>query len=64
VPVPTRAHKSRAAISGRRYYNPSQGRFFGRDPIGEKGGIHLYAFCRNNAINGYDFMEKIFIAWK
>ena len=26
---------------GRRYYDPKPGRFVGRDPIGEKGGIHL-----------------------
>lgn len=39
---------------GFRYYSPSLGRFFGRDPIEEKGGLHLYAFCRNNAVNSYD----------
>lgn len=39
---------------GYRYYNPSMGRWLGRDPMGEKGGLHLYAFCRNNAINAYD----------
>lgn len=39
---------------GFRYYSPSLGRFYGRDPISEKGGLHLYAFCHNNAINGYD----------
>jgi len=45
---------SRTAISGHRYYNPTLGRFLGRDEIGEKGGFHLYAFCRNNAVNGWD----------
>jgi RHS repeat-associated protein len=41
---------------GHRLYSPSQGRFLGRDPTEEKGGLHLYAFCMNNAINGYDVL--------
>lgn len=48
--------RSHTAISGHRYYSPSQGRFLGRDPIEEKGGLHLYAFCLNNAISGYDVL--------
>jgi RHS repeat-associated protein len=44
---------------GHRYYSPSQGRFLGRDPIEEKGGLHLYAFCQNNAINGYDILGNL-----
>jgi RHS repeat-associated protein len=39
---------------GYRYYNPSMGRWLGRDPLGEEGGLHLYGFCRNNAVNAYD----------
>jgi RHS repeat-associated protein len=41
---------------GRRYYSPKEGRFIGRDPKGEKGGIHLYAFVQNNAINRWDYL--------
>jgi len=41
---------------GRRYYNPTLGRWLGRDPIEEKGGLHLYAFCGNNAVNRYDVL--------
>lgn len=41
---------------GRRYYFPSQGRFIGRDPLNENGGVHLYAFCVNNAVNRYDLL--------
>lgn len=52
---------------GRRYYSPSQGRFLGRDPKFEMGGryarkpenpdaLHLYAMCRNNAINRWDYL--------
>ncbi|MBM3853909.1 MAG: hypothetical protein FJ399_12265, partial [Verrucomicrobia bacterium] len=39
---------------GRRFYSPSQGRFLGRDPIGELGGLNLYGFCRNNSVNLWD----------
>jgi RHS repeat-associated protein len=44
------------AISGRRYYCPNQGRFLGRDPIKEKGGLNLYGFCLNNPINLWDYL--------
>jgi len=41
---------------GRRYYNPTLGRWLGRDPIEERGGLHLYAFCGNNGVNRYDVL--------
>jgi RHS repeat-associated protein len=41
---------------GQRYYDPAQGRFVGRDPIEEKGGINLYAFVRNRPVNTVDVM--------
>ncbi len=41
---------------GRRHYSPSLGRFINRDPIEEQGGLHLYAYCRNNAVNAYDYL--------
>jgi RHS repeat-associated protein len=44
---------------GRRYYSPSQGRFVGRDPIGEKGGKHLYGFCENNGVNRWDLLGML-----
>ena len=31
-----------------RHYNPQDGRWISRDPIGEKGGVHLYGFVKNN----------------
>ena len=43
-------------VSGRRYYSPNQGRFFGRDPIEESGGLKLYSFCGNNSINRWDYL--------
>ena len=41
---------------GHRYYSPSLGRFINKDPIEEQGGLNLYAFCLNNAINGWDYL--------
>jgi RHS repeat-associated protein len=41
---------------GRRYYSPSQGRFLGRDPKMEKGGLNLYGFVTNNPINSWDYL--------
>lgn len=46
-------------VSGRRYYSPSQGRFLGRDPIEEKGGLQLYGFCGNNSINLWDYLGMV-----
>jgi RHS repeat-associated protein len=35
---------------GLRYYNPDQGRWVNRDPIGEKGGNDLYRFVENDPV--------------
>ncbi len=48
--------RPRMKVSGRRYYSPSQGRFLGRDPIDEKGGLNLYGFVGNNPIDRWDFL--------
>lgn len=37
-----------------RYYSPELGRFLSRDPIGEAGGMNLYAFVNNNPANAVD----------
>ena len=39
-----------------RYYSPELGRWLSRDPIGEKGGLNLYAMVRNNGINNLDHL--------
>jgi RHS repeat-associated protein len=52
VQIPRRGR----AVSGRRYYCPSQGRFLGRDPKMEKGGLNLYGFVTNNPINRWDYL--------
>jgi RHS repeat-associated protein len=39
---------------GRRYLNPSTGRWLSRDPVEEQGGLNLYGFVGNDGINHYD----------
>ncbi|MBI4660163.1 MAG: RHS repeat-associated core domain-containing protein, partial [Verrucomicrobia bacterium] len=39
---------------GRRYYNPSTGRWLSRDPAGEDGGPNLYGFVGNNPVSAFD----------
>ena len=41
---------------GHRYYDPRQGRFINRDPIGEFGGLNLYGFVGNSPVNRIDFL--------
>jgi len=37
-----------------RYYDPMEGRFIQKDPIGFEGGINLYGYVQNNPINKTD----------
>jgi uncharacterized protein RhaS with RHS repeats len=37
-----------------RYYDPKVGRFVTKDPIGFGGGINVYAYVKNNAVNWTD----------
>ena len=37
-----------------RWYDPETGRWLSKDPIGLSGGLNLYAFCGNDAINQTD----------
>jgi hypothetical protein len=43
-------------VSGRRYYSPKQGRFWGRDAISETGGRNLYGFVINSPVNLWDYL--------
>jgi RHS repeat-associated protein len=44
---------------GRRFYDPKLGRFVGRDPIEEQGGLNLYGFVANNAVNRWDLLGLV-----
>lgn len=37
-----------------RYYDPTEGRFLNRDPIGYAGGMNLYGYCGGNPIMNID----------
>jgi len=41
---------------GFRYYDPVTGRWPSRDPIGERGGLNLYAMVGNNPIRWIDYL--------
>ena len=43
-----------------RYYNPADGRWINRDPIGEEGGLNLYCFLINYP-SSIDYLGKIAI---
>jgi RHS repeat-associated protein len=42
-----------------RYYDPTQGRFLTRDPIGYSGGVNLYGYVGNGVERGIDPSGKI-----
>ncbi len=44
------------AYYGFRYYDPELGRWPSRDPIGEQGGLNLYAFVGNDGVNQWDYL--------
>ena len=41
-----------------REYAPDTGRWLSQDPIFERGGYNLYAYCGNDPVNGYDPLGK------
>ena len=44
---------------GYRYYSPALGRWISRDPISERGGNNLYAFCANRSLSCIDLIGTI-----
>lgn len=42
--------------AGFSFYNPQMGRWTTRDPIEERGGENLYAFCSNDPVDSIDFL--------
>ena len=47
---------------GYRFYAPHLGRWTSRDPLGEDGGLNLYAYVGNNPVNWVDPWGEIAIA--
>jgi len=43
---------------GYRYYSPEVGRWLGRDPIGERGGLNLYGMLGNDPVGKVDVLGK------
>ena len=41
---------------GERLYSPALRRWISRDPIGEDGGVNLYAMCGNDAVDRGDYL--------
>jgi RHS repeat-associated protein len=41
---------------GYRYYSPELGRWLGRDPIGERGGLNLYGMVGNDGVGRWDVL--------
>ena len=51
-----RHSKSNLDLATYRAYDPDLGRWLSRDPIGEDGGLNLYAYVGNNPLNRVDFL--------
>jgi RHS repeat-associated protein len=41
---------------GRRFYDPNLQRWLNRDPIQERGGLNIYAYCGNNPVSLIDIL--------
>ncbi|MEI6528082.1 MAG: RHS repeat-associated core domain-containing protein [bacterium] len=48
---------------GYRFFNPSIAKWITRDPLAEKGGINLTAFCENDPINKFDPLGESALSW-
>ena len=46
-----------------RWYNPEDGRWLSKDPIGIAGGLNLYEFCGSNPVNFVDPDGEDFKTW-
>ena len=55
---------TRLAYYNYRHLAPGLGRWLGRDAIEEEGGVNLYAFINNNAIDKYDHLGMIDILFE
>ena len=50
----TPANSPELVLTYFRVYDPGLGRWLSADPIGEAGGINVYAYCYGNPLNFYD----------
>ena len=48
---------------GYRFYSPYLMRWLNRDPIEENGGLNLYGFCGNNAVNEVDYVGLMTVVY-
>jgi len=46
--------ETRSYYYGYRHYAPKLGCWLSKDPIGEEGGLNLYAICENNLLDRFD----------
>lgn len=52
-------------FSAEAMYDPTQGRFFNRDPIEEGSELNIYSFVGNDSIGRYDFLGLLTVyIWK
>ena len=47
-------HETGLILCTHRYYDPQTGRWLTKDPIGHEGGVNLYGYCANDAVNNID----------
>jgi RHS repeat-associated protein len=52
-------HESQLSLAVYRPYDPTNGRWPSRDPIGERGGVNLYGMVGNDAVNRWDLLGMI-----
>ncbi len=50
------AQSGQLTYYGYRYLDPATGRWPSRDPIGEEGGLNLFAFIGNDGVNRWDIL--------
>jgi RHS repeat-associated protein len=51
--------ETQSCYYGYRHYAPNFGCWLSRDPIGEDGGLNLYGFAGNDAVNHIDYLGKL-----